>query len=441
MSLSSAINRIINKKYFIENYEKVLVYSVQTQFQALNVGENNDDIDWGYLISCASLMARTNKGEFLDMAYRICQTSLCKRDLPPEYHNASAAILNILSNFPAIKLAIERQYVQSGYISNIPIHYAIDIKRKQFQNTIPNGDNFTYLNDFQKEVYDAFRAAKVLSISAPTSAGKSFILMHLIKEYIESNNMAKIAYIIPTRALIQQVEFDVRTVIKKNGLKAEVTSIPLKPSTWENCACVTVYTQERLQWLMNEDNIVYDLIIVDEAQKVGDGSRGVLLQQVLQQTAENSSTRFIFDSPMSENPGSLLKVVNYTEDISDTSKQIISEIPTVNQNLIWVSKSTKSTTKWKLELLSNGKKMELGEISTQRMPTIGLRLPVLSFVLSSEKGNLVYCNGAAEAEKVAGQIATMIKNNNQAYEPSERVKELIKLIKKLFIKIMFWQKH
>ena len=112
MSLSSAINRIVNKKHFIENYEKVLVYSVQTQFQALDVGENNDDIDWGYLISCASLMAQTNEGEFLDMAYRICQTSLCKRDLPPEYHNSSAAILNILSNFPAIKLAIKRQYIQ-----------------------------------------------------------------------------------------------------------------------------------------------------------------------------------------------------------------------------------------------------------------------------------------------------------------------------------------
>lgn len=136
---------------------------------------------------------------------------------------------------------------------------------------------------------------------------------------------------------------------------------------------------------MNEDDIIYDLIIVDEAQKVGDGSRGVLLQQVLQQTAENSSTRFIFASPMSENPGSLLKVVNYTEDISESNKQIISEIPTVNQNLIWVSKSTSSTTKWKLELLSNGKKMELGEISTQRMPNVGHRLPVLSFALSSDK--------------------------------------------------------
>lgn len=430
MSLSSAINKIINKKYFIENYEKLLIYSVQTQFQVLNVSGKKDDIDWGYLISCASLMAQTDEGKFLDMAYRICQTSLCMRDLPSEYHDATAAILNILSNFPAIKLAIERQYVQSSYISNVPIHYALDIKRKQFENTISDGDDFTHLNDFQKEVYDAFGGARVLSISAPTSAGKSFILMHLIKEYIESNKMAKIAYIIPTRALIQQVEFDVRTTIKKNGLKAEVTSIPLKPSTWENSACVTVFTQERLQWLMNEDDIIYDLIIVDEAQKVGDGSRGVLLQQVLQQTAENSSTRFIFASPMSENPGSLLKVVNYTEDISESNKQIISEIPTVNQNLIWVSKSTSSTTKWKLELLSNGKKMELGEISTQRMPNVGHRLPVLSFALSSDKGNLIYCNGAAEAEKVSVQIATMIKSNNQAYEPSERIKELIKLIKK-----------
>ncbi len=32
--------------------------------------------------------------------------------------------------------------------------------------------------------------------------------------------MVKIAYIVPTRALIQQVELDIRTIVKKNGLMA-----------------------------------------------------------------------------------------------------------------------------------------------------------------------------------------------------------------------------
>ena len=66
-----------------------------------------------------------------------------------------------------------------------------------------------------------------------------------------------------------------------------------------------------------------DFIIVDEAQKIGDGSRGILLQQVLQQIAVNDVTRFIFASPMSENPSSLLKIINYSDEISPQSKQVI----------------------------------------------------------------------------------------------------------------------
>ena len=432
MSLSSLINRLTTTDYFIERYNNLLLHSVRKQFSSLVYEHNENAIDWNYLITCASLFAQSNDGKILDMAYRICQTCISQQDVPTEFRSACAAIFDFLTNSPAIALAKKREYICDDYLSDIPIQCAIDVKRKQFSNTINDGENFIFLNDFQKKVYDSFDNTRFLSVSAPTSAGKSFILLQMIKEYIFSNPLAKIAYIVPTRALIQQVELDIRSIVKKNNLVADVSSIPVKPDTWETMASVMVFTQERLQWIVSEfTEMVFDFIIVDEAQKIGDGSRGILLQQVLQQVASKQETRFIFASPMSENPSTLLKIVNYSDELSAQSKQVVSEIATVNQNLIWIYKDGSRTVKWQMDLLSNGKRINLGYIETDRITKTSMRLPVLAFAISgSKKGNLVYCNGAAEAEKTAIQLMSLILDKTPEFEVSARVNELIKLVKK-----------
>ena len=432
MSLNSLINRLISTESFKERYNNLLMYSVRNQFPSLIYEEKNIQIEWNYLITCASLLDKSKDGEILDISYRICQTCISQQNVAIEYRNACAAVFEMLSNSPAISLAKKRQLISSDFLTDIPLQYAIDIKRKQFFNTIIDGEEFIYLNDFQKEVYQSFDETRLLSVSAPTSAGKSFVLLHMIKEHINNNSKVKIAYIVPTRALIQQVELDIRTIIKKNNLIADVSSIPIKPENWEAMACVMVFTQERLQWVINEyPTMIFDFVIVDEAQKIGDGTRGILLQQVLQQVANNNATRFIFASPMSENPASLLRIVNYSENLTSQSKQVISEIATVNQNLIWVYKDGTGTTKWQMDLLSKGQRINIGYINTSRITKTSMRLPVLAFALSgSKKGNLIYCNGAAEAEKTAIQLMSLILDANPKIEISTRVTDLIKHIKK-----------
>lgn len=432
MSLNSLVNKLIATDYFKERYCNLLLYSVRKQFPTLIYDKTEKLIDWNYLITCASIFAQSKDGRILDMAYRICQTCITQKSLEIEYHNASAVIFNMLTNSPAITLAKKREYISDDYLSDIPIQCALDVKRKHFSNTISDGEDLIFLNDFQKEVYSYLDNTRLLSISAPTSAGKSFILLQKIKEYVSNNPLVKIAYIVPTRALIQQVELDIREIVKKNCLAADVSSIPVKPDTWSVMANIMILTQERLQWLISESNdMIFDFIIVDEAQKIGDGSRGILLQQVLQQVSNNEVTHFIFASPMSENPSALLKIINYSDDLSSQSKQVISEIATVNQNLIWVYKDGAGTSKWKLDLLSKGNRMNLGFVNTDRITKTSMRLPVLAYTLSgSKKGNLIYCNGPAEAEKTAIQLMSLILDKSPDLKVTSRVRELIKLVKK-----------
>lgn len=430
MSLNSLVEKLIASDKFRMEYNKLLLYSVRNQFDNLLYEKTEEQVDYAYLISCASLLSQSKNGKALDISYRICQTGLCNLELPQEYRNACAVILNLLSNLPAVNLAKERKLIDTDYLNSVPIYNLMDVTKKQFVNTIALGNNLILLNSFQKEVYDAYLDNKYLSISAPTSVGKSFVLLKIIENYLNKNNMAKIVYIVPTRALIQQVEMDIRLSVKENNFRADVSSIPLKPEKWLNQASIFVLTQERLQWLLNENpDIELDLIIVDEAQKIGDGSRGVLLQQVLQHTIAFESARYIFASPMCENPAALLNVLD-RDKIACKSKEIVSEFVTVNQNLIWVSKNGKDTTQWKVELISNEEKLFLGYLKTPRITKATTKLPVLAYLLGGKKkGNLIYCNTAAEAEKIATQIMSQIQLDGKV-EISQRVKDLILLVKK-----------
>ena len=372
-------------------------------------------------------MVQSNDGKVLDIVYRICQTTV-SATLPQEYKNASAMLFDRLSNSSAIKLSKARHYIQDNYMDEIPSGVVFDVKQKQFANTILDGDNPVVLNSFQKEVYSAFDDNQTITISAPTSAGKSFILLHLLSNYIQQNPLAKMVYIVPTRALIQQVELDIREQFKRVSLQVEISSVPVLPDDYDHNACIFIFTQERLQWVLNENpTVIFDLIIVDEAHKIGDRARGILLQQILQQISYEKSTKFIFASPMSENPGVLFKVVKP----ENNQKEIISEIVTVNQNLIWVSQTGSRTTKWNIDLLTHGEKLPLGTINTERITSPTLRLPILAYrIAGGQKGNLLYVNGAADAEKVAIQLKSLVLEESPNFSPSQRITDLIKLIQK-----------
>lgn len=430
MSLDTLISRIISSDKFQQEYTHILKKSVCSQIPNMICEDicRDTEANWPYLISCASILARSSDGKTLDIAYRICQATICEPDLQIEYKNAAATIFDLSANFSAINLSKMRQLIDNNYRANVPWGTIIDVKQKQFSNSIVDGENTAILNEFQKEVYSAFDNNQTITISAPTSAGKSFILLHMLSDYIREKPFSKIVYIVPTRALIQQVELDIRRHLKQHDINVDVASVPVVPEHFYSKACTFVFTQERLQWVLNEHpEIQFDLVIVDEAHKIGDRARGILLQQVLQQISYQNTTKFIFASPMSENPNALFRAIKS----EGNRKEIISEIVTVNQNLIWVSKAGSATTKWNIDLFSQGQKIHLGYLECERITKPAMRLPILAYRIAAGKtGNLLYVNGAADAEKVALQLRSLVLNDNPGYSPSQRVLELIKLIRR-----------
>ncbi len=419
-------NNIISKKLYNLNgfqreYNKLLRFSVSDQFTDLVYETEIEEINIKYLLECASIFAQSTIGKYQDVAFRIAQYALQYT----EYENVAVVILDQMTNYSAIRLAEERKLIGASPVMDYPFWIGIDSIRRKMECSVwdEKKQNVQLFNRFQSEVYKAFYDNSVITISAPTSAGKSYVMLELIKKYINENDGKDIVYLVPTRALIQQVYYDINKLIKNEEFeKVSVSAVPVLEEDGKQH--VYVFTQERMQWFMCQYTCEgIGFVLVDEAQKIGDDNRGILLQQVVEQLTE-SDVKVMFASPMTENPEMLLGALGKEMK----SGVVKSEQVTVNQNLIYVNAVAGNSKKWDVAMCYDEKIYSLGMIEVAyRCNSVSKRLTFVAHKLSNiEGGNLIYVNGAAEAEK----IALLLYDLEPDAEKDEDVEELIKLIKK-----------
>ena len=414
---------------FQNKYIPLLLESVTQQFSLdSNNTVSENEIDVRYLLTCASVLAQSNSGECQDAALRIAQYVLTTHQQNEKIIEAAVIVLDTMTNYAAISLATEREYIKPNRQKNYPIPLMMDMLKRQFHHSLWNEHNnrLIPINRFQENVFYEYLSFDALSISAPTSSGKSFILLQIILDYIKVHQGASIVYIVPTRALIQQVAADINDILKNNAIADVVVSSVPTIITEKGTHHIYVLTQERLHWIL-EDNASFspNCLIVDEAQKIGDGSRGIILQQAIEEISRRSqNTKILFASPMTENPEMLLDLL-----ASDMCKgNLSSDQVTVNQNLLWVNCSNEKDRTWDLQLCFGETTYDLGRFRTEyRASSVSKRLPFVAHALSNASGgNLIYANGAADAEKIA-----RILHDLQLEDVEDgQIDELIKLIKK-----------
>lgn len=365
-------------------------------------------LDWPYLIHCASILASSKSAQAQDAALRIAQFALITPETPEATKVAAALVLETLANVPAIELAKRRNHLAPDYGSKAPIPMQMDRLRNSLQNAIVRSDDEEFpANHFQRSVWSAAKASQWVSVSAPTSAGKSFILVEWIGEHLREKKNALVVYVVPTRALISQVFSDLREFAGREGLgeKVNVSSFPDRKEVKEGLHNVFVFTQERLHLFLLSLGTASNItaFIIDEAHKVGDRYRGVLLQQMIEWVASQAErATFIFSSPFAANPEYLL-----SEAPADSKKTaFVAEVVTVNQNLLWAAQAPRKPKKWNLHLCRGDDLIELGQLHLSNKPN-GKRKRlafIAAAVAQDAPGNIVYVNGAEEAEDVAELI-------------------------------------
>src|SRR5439155_7150504 len=148
----------------------------------------------------------------------------------PAERDAAAIVLDDLANRLAINLAETRERLQPRLETRLRAATRIEWSRRNLENSVSlSDDTVISTNRFQQRFWKLVERPGWISTSAPTSAGKSYIILQRVVDFFLRRPHSTIIYLVPTRALIHQVETDFRTLRQLKGMSGiSISSIPLK---------------------------------------------------------------------------------------------------------------------------------------------------------------------------------------------------------------------
>lgn len=285
-------------------------------------------------------------------------------------------------------------------------------------------DEFKWNNSYQTigqfELFKEAKDSKLKSqiIVAPTSYGKT----ELILSFIDHTKFKKICIISPTKSLLAQTK---KRIINKFGYRKIIT-YPEMYSDKDN-EIIAVLTQERLlRLLQNNQNLKFDLLVIDEAHNILDdfsdeNRRSVILASVIiicKKRKENLVCKYL--TPFLRSKESLK----------------IECLPNVDE---WYSvvENVKSEIFYFYDLENNNKVL-LDQYSTKKDKLIDLQVNELGddedvVITNCDNKNIIYLNSPKKLENFASKLFSklpkrqILRLNKAASDLREYVHEDYKL--------------
>lgn len=237
--------------------DKLFKYSVDHLLPGhrLIAGLNSEEVR--RLIGVSSILSLSDVPEDLALAYEVISRLVeCSSSEKPKIVQAADIIFSRIGNFPGRSLLRERYRELEDFSPSLML--SLERIAREVENTV--GDE-VMLTDFQHKLYTSLENERSVSVSAPTSAGKSFILNLDLVRRLKVGAEENIIYIVPTRALISEVSSRIRRTIKSEeiqGVLVRTAPFPLKES--RNVKNVIyVLTPERLLSLLKPEIIKKEL--------------------------------------------------------------------------------------------------------------------------------------------------------------------------------------
>ncbi len=166
-------------------------------------------------------------------------------------------------------------------------------------------------------------------MAAPTGTGKTFLARLLIINTIQTNENAKVLYIIPSKALVHEVSSDLGKTfsslsIEVMAVSAQLTSLDDESVNEFEKSKILVITPEKADLLLRlSKDLLADvaLVVIDEAHHIEAGTRGVLLELYLWRLKKmlSQKTRYIFLSAVAPN------IADLTNWLGETPKSLLFE--------------------------------------------------------------------------------------------------------------------
>ncbi|MDO3654788.1 DEAD/DEAH box helicase [Bacillus subtilis] len=318
----------------------------------------------------------------------------------------------------------------SSFISEL----SVSINRKNFEVEIRE-NKFT-LTKFQKEVWDKIDKYKITGISAPTSAGKSFVILLKVIEKLLFKK-GTVVYIVPNLSLVSQVSSDFRKILNKFGIKDyKIYNSFDENERLENR--IYVLTQERaigaFAYMENPfPNLRF--LIVDEIQNIErvsseDDDRSKTLFDTLIEFRNNSlPDKILISGPR------IKKIEELAKDIfgEDAIEQETKQSPVVNLTYSVNKKGNKYYLKQYSDVIDKPNVLLIN--NTQFINGIGKKRYTENFHrylrsiikgLGEESINIIFSPNAVQARKTARAIKEEYINTTSC----DKVADLIDYVKR-----------
>lgn len=333
----------------------------------------------------------------------------------PGLNGVMKIVCSRLGNIPTIDLLTEE-------LTTLPFVLHIESEAAVANSTFPIRNQALRLTKFQQNSFSLLFDGYSVSLSAPTSAGKSFLVTQFIANQLSSLPHYSAVMVVPTRALIRQFTNDFHSVFKTFGLSVSSPNgnrVELITSSVESEEAIPkdkqlfILTQERLQSVLYNWKVPphFDLVVVDESQKISDSKRGIILEDAILELVSdnNDNTQFIFLSPLSSNPDFLLKLL----DSSTKVNSINSLVSPVAQHIYSVYTKRGNRREIFIEKVNNDSGSFIFSLKSNiSMPdTIANRLAFLANLLGSDSSNILYASGPSLAEKTALALVENLSDN------------------------------
>lgn len=357
--------------------------------------------DLAKLLYCAEVFVQTADEGLHRQAQEIAIQCLLVSDEGFARERA-LGVLGELGNFPSLKFA-ERE-IGKGDTSLLGL---INRRVSERASCVQIGNENVPLTSYQRRVWKSLPMPEAQVITAPTSAGKSFLVLeHLCRQADRSESFCAV-YVTPTRALLTEVQAKLQSRFK-GRTDVRISAVPSLDQL-DRPKQIFVLTQERLSALLStsSDNLTFDIVVVDEAQNIGDDARGMILQDCLERISQTSTkTKVILLAPGAEGMPAVARSFGVADLVA-----LSTNVSPVQQNRIVLGKVFRRPLELHMTLLGpNGVRAKLGTVRMERsLSHKASRLAVVAAELGGEDGSLLYETGAREAEKTADLLASILK--------------------------------
>ncbi len=393
--------RIWDTPLLHEGVERLAQLWLQHELQVDRARELDEE-EFVKLLQAAAILAASSDERHQRTAYDIATYG---HDLGHAEYPGVAGVLRViltrLGNFPALATS-----TKVSSFTALPTSMAIEEEGRRRANQLELGGIKLALTDFQTRLWEALNQGSNVVISGPTSAGKSFILQTFLRQRAGSDRLRHACYLVPSRALISQVTDDIVAWRNADGMTDLVVSnVPISKEADLPDRVIFVLTQERLQVLLGaHPGFSPEIIIIDEAQNVQDGSRGVLLSSVVDALLVNRpQAQAIFAGPNLKNGETFGEMFGLSNIVLNKTTTVV-----VGQSLINVKTRTFQKGFVAFESLKE-RSDQRTEIGTLDLGSVGGskkdRLAKIAIALGQKSATIVYADDPNQAEQIAKLIA------------------------------------